>query len=144
MFSGLKVLLCDDSLMVIKKMGDVLRSLGVGVVQTALDGEQAVKLYKLANPDIVFMDQVMPNMTGLEALRAIRLLNPGARVYMLSSMGTVGKREEAERNGARGFLQKPVGEDDIRAVLEAVDAEMSAAPQTTAKITAADSSSNVC
>jgi two-component system chemotaxis response regulator CheY len=126
MFEGLKVLLCDDSLMVIKKMGDMLRSLGVSVIQTALDGEQAIKLYKLKRPDVVFMDQVMPNKTGLEALHELKIIDPDARVYMLSSMGTVAKREEAERNGACGFLQKPVGEDDIRSVLESVVAEIAA------------------
>jgi two-component system chemotaxis response regulator CheY len=126
MFSDLKILLSDDSLMIIKKMGDVLRSLGVGIVQTALDGEQAVKLYKMSKPDIVFMDQVMPNKTGIEALREIMAYNPSARVYMLSSMGTVGKRDEAEKAGARGFLQKPVNADDIKAVLESVVAEIKA------------------
>jgi two-component system chemotaxis response regulator CheY len=124
MFSQLKVLLCDDSLMIIKKMGDVLRTLGIGIVQTALDGEQAVKLYKMSTPDVVFMDQVMPNKTGIEALREIMAFNPDARVYMLSSMGTIGKRDEAEKAGARGFLQKPVNSEDITAVLDTVVAEI--------------------
>jgi two-component system chemotaxis response regulator CheY len=120
MFSDLKVLLCDDSLMIIKKMGDVLRSLGVGVVQTALDGEQAVRLYKISKPDIVFMDQVMPNKTGLEALKDIIAYNPDACVYMLSSMGTIGKRDRAFQLGAKGFLQKPVSDVDIKSVIEEV------------------------
>jgi two-component system chemotaxis response regulator CheY len=126
MYSGLKVLLCDDSLMIIKKMGGVLKSLGVGVVQTALDGEQAVKLFKLTKPDVVFMDQVMPNKTGLEALKEIIAYHPDALVFMLSSMGTIAKREEAERLGARGFLQKPISADDIKTILELVTAELEA------------------
>ncbi|MDR0986611.1 MAG: response regulator [Ruminococcus sp.] len=124
MYSALKVLLCDDSLMIIKKMGDVLKSFGVGVVQTALDGEQAVKLFKLTKPDIVFMDQVMPNKTGLEALKEIKAYHPDSIVFMLSSMGTIAKRDEAEKLGARGFLQKPVNADDIKAILEQVTAEL--------------------
>ncbi|MDR0943897.1 MAG: response regulator [Ruminococcus sp.] len=124
MFTGLKVLLCDDSLMIIKKMSDVMRSLGVGIVQTALDGEQAVKLYKMGKPDVVFMDQVMPNKAGLVALQEIIDYHPDAIVYMLSSMGTIGKREEAEKIGARDFLQKPVTSDDIKTVLEDVVKEL--------------------
>ncbi|MDR0903319.1 MAG: response regulator [Ruminococcus sp.] len=124
MYSGLKVLLCDDSLMIIKKMGDVLKSLGVSVLQTALDGEQAVKLFKLTKPDVVFMDQVMPNKTGLEALKEIKAYHPDAIVFMLSSMGTISKREEAEKLGARGFLQKPVSADDVKTILELVKAEL--------------------
>jgi two-component system chemotaxis response regulator CheY len=110
--------------MIIKKMGDMLRSLGVGVVQTALDGEQAVRLFKLSKPDCVFLDQVMPNKTGLEALKEIISYHSDAIVFMLSSMGTIAKRDEAERLGARGFLQKPVSADDIKTVLELVIAEL--------------------
>jgi two-component system chemotaxis response regulator CheY len=124
MFSGLRILLCDDSLMIIKKMGDVLKSLGVGYVQTALNGDQAVQLYKLKKPDVVFMDQVMPQKTGLEALAEIKAFDPSARVYMLSSMGTIGKRDEADKLGALGFLQKPVVADDIKAVLEKLAEEL--------------------
>jgi two-component system chemotaxis response regulator CheY len=110
--------------MVIKKMSDVMRSLGVDFVQTALDGEQAVRLYKMSKPDVVFMDQVMPNKTGLIALQEIIDYQPNAIVYMLSSLGTISKRDEAEKIGARGFLQKPVTTDDIRTVLESVVKEL--------------------
>jgi FixJ family two-component response regulator len=50
--------------------------------------------------------------------------HPGAIVYMLSSMGTIAKRDEAEKNGAHGFLQKPVTTDDIQTVLESVVKEL--------------------
>jgi two-component system chemotaxis response regulator CheY len=129
MFTGLKVLLCDDSLMIIKKMSDVMRSLGVSIVQTALDGEQAVKLYKMGKPDVVFMDQVMPKKAGLVALKEIIEYDPDAIVYMLSSMGTIGKRDEAEKIGARAFLQKPVTADDIQTVLEDVVKELASKKQ---------------
>jgi two-component system chemotaxis response regulator CheY len=115
--------------MIIKKMSDVMRSLGVSIVQTALDGEQAVKLYKMGKPDVVFMDQVMPNKAGLVALKEIIEYNPDAIVYMLSSMGTIGKRDEAEKIGARGFLQKPVTADDIQTVLEDVVKELASKKQ---------------
>jgi two-component system chemotaxis response regulator CheY len=120
MISDLKVLLCDDSLMVIKKMSDTLKAIGVVHIQTALDGNQAISLYKLNRPDIVFLDHVMPNKTGLEALAEILVIDPTAKVYMLSSMGTVGKREEAHRVGALGFLQKPVETVQIKEALDEV------------------------
>jgi two-component system chemotaxis response regulator CheY len=118
MISDLKVLLCDDSLMVIKKMTDTLKALGVEQIQTALDGNQAISLYKLKKPDVVFLDHVMPNKTGLEALAEIKVIDPDAKVYMLSSMGTVGKREEAHKVGALGFLQKPVESAQIKQILD--------------------------
>jgi two-component system chemotaxis response regulator CheY len=120
MISDLKILLCDDSLMVIKKMTDTLKAIGVVNIQTALDGNQAVQLYKLNKPHVVFLDHVMPNKTGLEALAEIREMDPDAKVYMLSSMGTVGKREEAHRVGAIGFLQKPVETAQIKEALDEI------------------------
>jgi two-component system chemotaxis response regulator CheY len=120
MISDLKVLLCDDSLMVIKKMTDTLKAIGVVNIQTAIDGNQAVQLYKLNKPNVVFLDHVMPNKTGLEALAEIREMDPAAKVYMLSSMGTVGKREEAHRVGAIGFLQKPVETAQIKEALDEI------------------------
>lgn len=106
--------------MVIKKMSDTLKAIGVVNIQTALDGNQAVQLYKLNKPHVVFLDHVMPNKTGLEALAEIREMDPDAKVYMLSSMGTVGKREEAHRVGALGFLQKPVETAQIREALDEI------------------------
>ncbi|MDR0947768.1 MAG: response regulator [Ruminococcus sp.] len=113
-------MLCDDSLMVIKKMTDTLKALGIKEVITATDGVQAVALYKLRHPDIVFMDQVMPNKTGLEALAEIIALDPNAKVFMLSSVGTLSKREEARKIGAQDFIQKPVEIASVKEALEQI------------------------
>ena len=58
--SEMKVLVCDDSILVRKKLSDLLKKTGITQIIEAKDGVQAVELYKENKPDIVFMDIVMP------------------------------------------------------------------------------------
>ena len=113
----LKVLICDDSILVRKKLTDALKKNGVTAVSEAKDGVQAVEMYKDIKPDVVFMDIVMPVKTGLDALIEIREFDPEAKVVMASTIGTQSHLVSAIKAGAYEFLQKPVKEEDIKKVL---------------------------
>ncbi len=115
--SELKVLICDDSILVRKKMSDVLKKAGITEIYEAKDGIQAVDTYKEKKPDIVFMDIVMPVKTGLDALVEIREFDNAAKVVMASTIGTQSHLVSAIKAGAYDFLQKPVKEDDINKIL---------------------------
>ncbi|MBQ3841405.1 MAG: response regulator [Ruminiclostridium sp.] len=115
--SDITVMICDDSPLVIKKTGDILRKIGVAKTIHASDGEEAVEQYKASKPNLVFMDIVMPKKTGLEALREIRSFDPNARVVMASTIGTQSNLISAIKEGAFEFLQKPIKEDDILKVV---------------------------
>lgn len=115
--SDITVMICDDSPLVIKKTGDILRKIGITHIIHASDGEESVALYKSEKPDLVFMDIVMPKKTGLEALREIRTADPEARVVMASTIGTQSNLIAAIREGAFEFLQKPIKEEDILKVI---------------------------
>ena len=115
--SELKVLICDDSILVRKKMSDVLKKAGITEIFEAKDGVQAVDTYKEKNPDVVFMDIVMPVKTGLDALIEIKEFNNDAKVVMASTIGTQSHLVSAIKAGAYDFLQKPVKEDDINKIL---------------------------
>ncbi|MBQ8171272.1 MAG: response regulator [Oscillospiraceae bacterium] len=115
--SELKVLICDDSILVRKKMTDVLKKAGITEIYEAKDGVQAVDTYKEKNPDIVFMDIVMPVKTGLDALIEIKGFDNDAKVVMASTIGTQSHLVSAIKAGAYDFLQKPVKEDDINKIL---------------------------
>ncbi|MDE6133085.1 MAG: response regulator, partial [Oscillospiraceae bacterium] len=78
--SAIKVMICDDSMFVRKKMRDILTMLGVNNIIEAEDGQQAVDKYKSESPELVFMDIVMPEMDGVEALSEIMAFDGGARV----------------------------------------------------------------
>lgn len=112
------VLICDDSLLARKKMVTFIKSLGVGTVVEAGDGEASVNMYKNHLPDVTFMDIVMPKVNGVDALKEILKINPDAKVIMASSVGTQENLKEAITAGAYDFLQKPLEENQVRTIIE--------------------------
>ncbi len=115
--SELKVLICDDSILVRRKLTDVLKKAGISAVFEAKDGIQAVDNYKAIKPDLVFMDIVMPGKTGLDALVEIREFDPDAKVVMASTIGTQSHLVSAIKAGAYEFLQKPVKDEDVNKII---------------------------
>ena len=113
-----KVMVCDDSIFVRKKMRDILALLGVNNVIEAEDGQQAVDKYKTENPTLVFMDIIMPEKDGVEALSEIMAFDSGARVVMASSVGTQKNLKDAITAGAYDFLQKPIETADIARIIK--------------------------
>jgi two-component system chemotaxis response regulator CheY len=103
----LTVLVCDDSMLVRKKLRNQLLALAEMDVLEAEDGATAVELYRENKPDLVFMDIVMPVKDGIVALEEIREIDPGARVVMASSVGTSQNLRRAIDAGAFDFVQKP-------------------------------------
>ena len=118
--SELKVLICDDSILVRRKLAEALKKAGIKVMFEAKDGIQAVDMYKEIKPDLVFMDIVMPVKTGLDALVEIREFDAEAKVVMASTIGTQSHLVNAIKAGAYEFLQKPVKEEDILKVLNKI------------------------
>ncbi len=121
--SDIKVLICDDSILVRKKMSDILKAAGITEIYDAKDGVQAVEQFKAHNPDLTFMDIVMPEKTGIEALREIKEYNPAAKVVMASTVGTQSNLTDAITAGAFEFLQKPVQDDDVYKILNSFTKE---------------------
>ena len=68
---------------------------------------EAVKKYAELHPDLVTMDIVMPEMDGIEAVRNIIKIDPGAKVLMCSAMGQQPLVVEALEAGAKDFIIKP-------------------------------------
>jgi two-component system chemotaxis response regulator CheY len=71
------------------------------------NGREAVEQYAKLRPDLVTMDIVMPEMDGIEAVKAIRAKDPQARIVMVSAMGQQGLVIDAIQAGARDFIIKP-------------------------------------
>ena len=81
-----KVLIVDDVAFVRKVIAKILTDANYQVVGEAEDGPTAIQLYKKFRPDVVTMDVVMPQMSGIEAARKILQLDKAARVVMISAM----------------------------------------------------------
>jgi len=73
----------------------------------ASDGVDAVLKYKEFHPTLVTMDILMPKADGIQALRAIKKLDPEAKVIMVSSTGKVHIVQDAMRAGAIDYILKP-------------------------------------
>lgn len=80
--SKAKVLVCDDSMMVRNKMKKLLTAYGFTQIFEASDGAQAVEKFADIVPDVTFMDIVMPELSGVEALKLIKTNSPDAVVIM--------------------------------------------------------------
>ena len=107
-----KVLLVDDSAMIRKALKRFLSGLGYNNVIEADDGITAVEAVKNEKPDFMFMDVVMTNMNGNEALKTIRAIGSDVPVVMLSSVTDKSLVDECQQSGVSGFIFKPIQADN--------------------------------
>ncbi|WP_214044536.1 response regulator [Methanomethylovorans sp.] len=112
-----KVMIVDDAAFMRMVIKDILIKNGHEVVAEAVDGLDAVNKYPQVKPELVFMDIVMPNMEGIDALKNIMASNPDAKIVMCSSIGQQSVVTEALKLGAKDFIVKPF---DAQKVLEVV------------------------
>lgn len=117
---SLKVMICDDSIFVRKKMKEAVMAAGVTDIIDASDGQQAIDKYKEEKPDLVFMDIIMPVKDGVAALTEIKSFDSNAKVIMASSVGTQENLKEAILVGAYDFLQKPINNEDVAKIIAKV------------------------
>ncbi len=101
------VLIVDDAVFMRMMVKDILEKNGFTVAGEAENGLKAIEQYKELNPDIVTMDITMPEMSGIEALKEIKKIDPKAKVIMCSAMGQQGMVMDAIKAGAKDFIVKP-------------------------------------
>jgi CheY-like chemotaxis protein len=113
-----RVLVVDDS----ATMRSIVRKLLAGtrfvldVVESA-EGVEALKLLASSKFDIVFLDNNMPGLTGVETLSEIKRQHPRTKVVLMTSTPNETLAERARAAGAAAFLKKPFYSADIEAVL---------------------------
>ena len=117
----IRVLLADDQRVVREGLGTLLGLLdGIELVGTAADGEEAVALAAEHDPDVVLMDLRMPRVDGIEAIRRLAARGERPRAIALTTYADDASVLGALRAGARGYLTKDAGAEEIRAAVEAV------------------------
>jgi DNA-binding NarL/FixJ family response regulator len=117
----IRVLLADDQRVVREGLVLLLGLLPqIEVVGAAADGEEAVEKAGTLRPDVVLMDLRMPRCDGVEATRRLREREPGVKVIVLTTYADDRSVIDALRAGARGYLTKDAGADEIRRALEQV------------------------
>jgi two-component system chemotaxis response regulator CheY len=114
---GKNVMIVDDAAFMRMMIKDILSKNGYTVAGEAENGKVAVDKYNEVKPDLVLMDITMPEMDGIQALKAIKGNDPNAQVIMCSAMGQQAMVIEAIQSGAKDFIVKPF---QAERVLEAV------------------------
>jgi len=117
----IKALVVDDNRMNLKVSGRSIEHYGVSV-DTAPSGADAIKLCQEKNYDIIFMDQMMPGMDGVEAMKRIRRISPfydyggECKIVVLTANAINGMREQLTGVGFDDYLGKPINFTQLESI----------------------------
>lgn len=109
-----RLMIVDDALIMRMKIREIATRAGWNVVAEAPNGVEALRLFNEHQPDLVTLDMVMPEMDGLQTLKAIRQVCPEARVVMVSAVNQKEKLRECIAEGAMDFVVKPFNPDELQ------------------------------
>ncbi|MGI4869836.1 MAG: response regulator [Janthinobacterium lividum] len=108
-----RILIVDDSFYMRTMLKNMLTDAGYDVVGEAANGQQALEMAVATNPDLITLDVILPDNTGLDVLKGIRLQQPDAKVVMCSAVGQETIVSEAIENGALAYIVKPFSEERV-------------------------------
>lgn len=117
MANTVSVLVVDDDSGMFQTLGYVLTEKGFEV-ETAKDGLEAIERIKERSFDVILLDIKMPGMNGVDVLREINRLSPGATTLMMTAYATNRGVQEAKKAGALAVLRKPLNLDKVLAFIE--------------------------
>jgi len=118
----IRILVVDDFATMRKVVRSLLGTLGFSNIQEAEDGVQALRTLQSQSFDFVVSDWNMPNMQGIDLLRAIRA-DPNLRTLPVLMVTAEAKREnilEAAQAGVNGYIVKPFNAETLRVKLDAI------------------------
>jgi len=116
----IRVLVVDDSPFSQKMIENALANSNYEVCGFAGTGGEGIERYRECRPDVVTMDLTLPDIDGLACSREILIIDPHAKIVVLSAMKDEAIINSGTAIGVRGFLQKPVKSGKVIAALDAV------------------------
>lgn len=115
---AIRVLVADDSSTMRKIILRSLQAVGVPSAVEAADGEEAVKIFKPGEFDLVLTDWNMPGKSGLEVIQEIRKIDKDVKIMMVTTEAEKSRVMEAIQAGVSDYLVKPFTADTLREKLE--------------------------
>ncbi len=112
-----KALIVDDSAYNRTLLNAILRKKGLAI-ELAENGDEGVQKFTMFQPDIVFLDYIMPKKSGVEALTEMKKINPNFIGVMLTSISASEDVQEAKAAGANAYILKPYEAEKIYEVLK--------------------------
>ena len=119
-----KVLAVDDSKTMLAMISAHLKGSDFELIGTASSGAEAFEKYQELHPQLVLLDIVMPEETGVTTLERILQNDAQACVVMVSSAGTESTVQDCLKKGAKSFIQKPLQKQGMLTQLRAVCSEV--------------------
>jgi len=118
----LKILIVDDSEFNRHSMAEILTNEGFNVVGQASSAEEAIQIAHSSKANLIFIDVVMPEISGLELTKHFQEKHAEDRyLIMMSSLNIESIVIESISNGAIDFLQKPFEADDLLKAVEKIE-----------------------
>lgn len=110
---GKRVLIVDDSLYMRTLIKDALEEGGYEIVGQAANGEEAIDLAFELQPDIITLDNILPDMIGTDILKVFKDEGLPSKVYMISAVGQDSVIEEGLGLGAEDYIVKPFTSEQL-------------------------------
>lgn len=112
----MRILICDDEPLAIGRLSRLVIQLGHDVVATAQNGQQALELVDVYQPDVVLLDIQMPDMNGLLCAEQLSLMDPMPAIIFCTAYDD--HALDAFKSKAQGYLLKPIAQPELQRVLE--------------------------
>lgn len=124
-----RILIVDDSFYMRTMLKNMLTDAGYEVVGEAANGQQALEMATETKPDLITLDVILPDNTGLDVLKGIRQEQPDVKVVMCSAVGQEVIVNEALESGATAYIVKPFSEEKVLEIVGSALEESSSADQ---------------
>ncbi len=115
-----KVLIVDDSLYMRTVIKDALTNAKFEVVGQAANGETAIDMALDLQPDLITLDNILPDMLGLDILRTLKEEGLDSKIIMISAVGQQSVVDEGLRLGADGYIVKPFTPEQLLEAIQKV------------------------
>jgi two-component system chemotaxis response regulator CheY len=116
----ISVLIVDDNDMTRETLRVILRHENYNVVGEAMDGDAALEMALRLKPHIILLDVVMPKVSGIEALKSIRMVMQDVMILMVTANKDQETVSEAVKNGISGYIIKPFNAKKVLDTVQAV------------------------
>ncbi|KAA3618886.1 MAG: sigma-54-dependent Fis family transcriptional regulator [Calditrichaeota bacterium] len=112
-----KILIIDDDKLITWSLSRDLASIGYAIETTA-DGKSGIKKFSNYAPDLVLLDLKLPDMSGLDVLKALRAESEETIIIMMTAYATVQTAVEAVKLGAADFIKKPFTCEELKIIID--------------------------
>lgn len=113
------ILVVDDEPLIRKSLYETLKIAGFDC-HTALNGEEALSLIGSKTFDILITDMMLPKMSGLELLTAVKKRSPSTEVILITGYGSIESAVDAMKKGAFDYITKPIVDDEVQILIDKI------------------------